>query len=339
MKKKLALILLTSIFVISACGTSFAAEVLSIGDYGDDVYILQQTLADYGYYYDELTGYYGYMTQSAVQDFQYDYGLYPDGVAGEETLSYLGLYYESDYDDFSWDYYDYLLDYTFYPGMESSAVYDLQTLLVAYGYLWEATGFYGDVTVEAVSMFQSDYGLTADGIAGPSTISALLGYEYSGAEAYYNAYAEYADAIVAAASWTPAAASGYCASWVTQVLRNAGVLTYDLSSLRSSPYSYAATSGLADGWYAGNTGFNANDYWAYVCYSSDPADLAPGMIVASRSSYTYLGGQFGHVGIYIGDGLVTSSVGYLETISIDEWIRRYNNAEAGSTVRWGYLPL
>ena len=316
------------------CTASFAAgRTLSNGCSGDDVYELQQILYSYGYLDYEPTGYFGDMTELALIDFQYDHGLEADGVAGPGTLGYLGLYTE---EGSYYSYSGYDISGPLYYGMSGDDVYALQELLYSYGYLYsEPTGFFGDATLEAVIDFQYDYGLDTDGIAGAGTIAALTGSSYGSSDDYYYGYA---DAIIDAVYRTPATGAGYCAAWVTQVLQNAGVLTYNINNLRPTYYSYASTSGLADSWYADSTGFNANDYWAYVCYSSDINDLQPGMVVATRSSFTYLGRQFGHVGIYIGDGLVVSSIGYLETISLDEWEKRYNNVEMGSSIAWGFLP-
>ncbi len=348
MKKKLSTALIATGLAVVMCGTTFASgRALSYGTSGDDVYSLQQTLSYYGYFYEEPTGYFGDITQAAVMAFQSDYGLEIDGIAGPITTTFLGLTTNSESGD---SYVPYSSGYSYdessltgmlYYGMEGSDVYTLQVLLADYGYFVStATGYFGDLTEAALINFQSDYGLTVDGIAGSETFGALLGTSDGAGDAGSSySYAEtYGQAIVDAVYSTPATASGYCASWVTQVLKNAGVLTYNINTLRPTYYSYAVTSGLADSWYSDNTGFNANDYWAYVCYSNDVNDLQPGMIVASRNTNTYLGRQFGHVGIYIGNGQVVSSIGYLETLSLDEWIAKYNNESMGSTVYWGYLP-
>jgi len=345
--KLLPIICITAGLSVTMCGTAFAGRTLSNGMSGDDVYMLQSMLAAYGYFSDEPTGYFGDMTESAVFDFQYDYGLEADGVAGPATCSYLGIEAYDDSDSYDYeessdqhDTYSYgSLSRTLYNGMEGDDVYTLQVLLAEYGYFYgEASGYFGDMTESAVASFQNDYGLEADGVAGSDTIAMLTGEYVEDSSASHGYSADYASAIVNAAYSTPATGAGYCAAWVTQVLKNAGVLTYNINNLRPSYYSYAVTSGLADSWYSDSTGFNANDYWAYVCYSSDVNDLQPGMIVATRSSYTYLGRQFGHVGIYVGDGLVVSSVGYIETLNLDEWNNRYNNTGAGSSIAWGYLP-
>lgn len=59
-------------------------------------------------------------------------------------------------------------------GSRSPQVTDLQRKLINAGYLRSAaTGYYGDLTEQAVRNFQSRNGLKADGIAGPRTIDAI----------------------------------------------------------------------------------------------------------------------------------------------------------------------
>ena len=352
MKRTLSVItvccVLAAVTVI-CCGSVFAAgRDLAYGDEGDDVLELQYRLADEGYFFDEPTGYFGEITQGSLIDYQYDMGLDPDGVAGPITQEYLGL--SSEYPDERDPEDDAVVikpsktlsfDRVLSRGMEGTDVTALQQLLAIFGYFdEEATGFYGDLTYEAVLAFQEEHDLDADGVAGPDTVEALITTPGEpGNEVVMEEYDDYAERVLAAIDVTPATSAGYCASWVTQVMENAGILTYNINSLRNTGLSYAASEGLTDDWYSDSSGFNANDYWAYVCDSTDRDALAPGMVVASRNSYSYLGKQFGHVGIYIGDGQVISSVGYLETLSLDEWIERYNNEELGSTVAWGYVPL
>lgn len=59
-------------------------------------------------------------------------------------------------------------------GNEGNAVIDLQTKLQALGYtINEIDGIFGPNTKQAVCAFQSDYGLSDDGLAGPNTMTAL----------------------------------------------------------------------------------------------------------------------------------------------------------------------
>ena len=101
--------------------------------------------------------------------------------------------------------------------------------------------------------------------------------------------------------------SGLCAMWVSQVYSRAG-------------YGYP--------------GGNANNmYWNY-CTSSNKGDLQPGMIIAvSTWTGTSAGRIYGHVGIYIGGGMVMHNVGSIQTMGLDAWINTY-----GTTVtpRWGW---
>ena len=58
------------------------------------------------------------------------------------------------------------------------------------------------------------------------------------------------------------------------------------------------------------------------------------MIVAvSTHPHTAAGRIYGHVGIYIGDGVVMDNIGSIRSISLDEWVSYY-----GATVpaRWGW---
>ena len=142
-------------------------------------------------------------------------------------------------------------------------------------------------------------------------------------------------AVINSAENTETAPAGYCSTWVGWVLAAAG-FKGDMTDLREEESSYAVTAGLTDEIW--DTGFNANDYWAYVCTTSDITKLVPGMVIATRSSYSTAGSQYGHVGIYIGDNTVLSSIGYLETLDVDSWIEKYNNVSLGSTARWGLPP-
>ena len=335
-----------AVVIASCCGSVFAAgRDLYYGTEGDDVRELQYLLADAGYFSDEPTGYFGEITEAALMGYQYDMGLDPDGVAGPITQSSLGLDGGSlngvdvaDIEIIEVEPVQVLsFDRVLTRGMEGKDVTALQQLLTIFGYFdEEATGFYGDLTYDAVVAFQEEHDLDPDGVVGPYTVQVLVTTPQN--KPVIEEYDDYAEKVLAAIDITPPTSAGYCASWVTQVMENAGILDYNINSLRTSGLSYAADEGLTDSWYSDSSGFNANDYWAYVCYSSDVNDLAPGMVVASRNSFSYLGKQFGHVGIYIGDGQVISSVGYLETLPLDEWIDRYNNEELGSTVAWGYVP-
>lgn len=115
-------------------------------------------------------------------------------------------------------------------------------------------------------------------------------------------------AVVAACHSTGSPGGGLCAMWVSMVFENAG-------------YGYA--------------GGNANDMYNAWCDSSDRSQLRTGMVVAvSTHPHTWAGQIYGHIGIYIGDGVMMDNIGYIRTISVDEWIAYYG---ATVTPRWGWL--
>lgn len=92
-------------------------------------------------------------------------------------------------------------------------------------------------------------------------------------------------AVVNACHTTPSPGLGLCAMWVSQVFSNAG-------------YGYASG--------------NACDMYNAWCTSSNRGDLKPGMIVAvSSHAHTSAGRIYGHIGIYVGGGVMMDNVGYI----------------------------
>lgn len=67
------------------------AALSSYGSTGQEVINIQNRLSAWGYYRGGIDGIYGYLTYSAVRDFQVKNGLTVDGIAGPETLAALGL--------------------------------------------------------------------------------------------------------------------------------------------------------------------------------------------------------------------------------------------------------
>lgn len=116
-------------------------------------------------------------------------------------------------------------------------------------------------------------------------------------------------AVVNACYSTPSPGLGWCAAWVTNVFRNAGV---------------------------GYFGGNACDMFNAWCYSADRSTLKVGMIVADSSHPTtgIAGRLYGHVGIYVGGGIVMSNQGAITSKSLDSFISFFGG---GSGVRWGWL--
>ncbi|MFM1533591.1 CD1108 family mobile element protein [Helcococcus ovis] len=126
----------------------------------------------------------------------------------------------------------------------------------------------------------------------------------------YEASSSVQKKIVDAAYITPSPGAGWCAMWVSQVYQNAGL---------------------------GYIGGNANDMYRNFTYTSDRSKLQVGMLVAveSSSSGGELGAIYGHVGIYIGDGMVMDNIGHVRVTSLDNWIATFCKH---SPVGFGFPP-
>lgn len=69
-----------------------SVEALSkYGSSGEEVRQIQQKLKNWGYYSGNVDGVYGTKTQTAVKKFQKANKLKEDGIAGEKTLSAMGI--------------------------------------------------------------------------------------------------------------------------------------------------------------------------------------------------------------------------------------------------------
>lgn len=67
------------------------SPALSLGSKGDSVEQMQQRLKNWGYFNGDVDGNYGLQTFLAVKDFQKNYGLLTNGIAGRDTLKAMGL--------------------------------------------------------------------------------------------------------------------------------------------------------------------------------------------------------------------------------------------------------
>jgi peptidoglycan hydrolase-like protein with peptidoglycan-binding domain len=152
--------------------SSAQAIVLQEGDSGSDVSYLQNLLNQEGYSV-PVTGYYGSQTGTQVANFQYDSNLTADGVAGDSTFAALeGGFVALQPDTGTGSGTAGLLR----QGDSGSTVTEVQNLLYNKGYFNGAsTGYFGSATTSAVVAFQSDYGLSADGVVGSATLAALRG--------------------------------------------------------------------------------------------------------------------------------------------------------------------
>ena len=157
---------------------------------GSAVRKLQEDLHELDFYDGVISGKYGGLTQEAVRLFQKKHGLDADGIAGPKTLkkiaSLMGESTESEIPTIGSILSPVLQNgtTTLRHGMQGDAVEKLQEDLDELGYYTgSVTGKYGNLTKEAVRLFQRDYDLTSDGIAGPKTLakikSVLSGVEES----------------------------------------------------------------------------------------------------------------------------------------------------------------
>ena len=150
---------------------------LKVGSTGDKVIALQQDLTALGYYYGDISGHYGSLTQAAVKKFQKAKGIAQDGIAGTSTLNAIAKALGGSSSGTS-------STTTLREGDNGSAVLELQTMLKELGYYYGSlTGSFGSLTKTAVRKFQDDNSLTVDGVAGLKTLNLLsskTGKETSG---------------------------------------------------------------------------------------------------------------------------------------------------------------
>ncbi|WAA11234.1 spore cortex-lytic enzyme [Fervidibacillus albus] len=64
---------------------AFSNQVIQIGAVGDDVIELQARLQYIGFYNGKIDGVFGWQTYWALRNFQYEFGMKVDGLAGAET--------------------------------------------------------------------------------------------------------------------------------------------------------------------------------------------------------------------------------------------------------------
>lgn len=86
--------ILSLIIVVGVIGFSKYNEVEALSKYGsrsDEVKQIQEKLKRWGYYNGSVDGIYGSQTLAAVKSFQRKNGLTVDGIAGEKTLSAMGI--------------------------------------------------------------------------------------------------------------------------------------------------------------------------------------------------------------------------------------------------------
>lgn len=265
-----------SAFVLNIANAAQAA--LYRGDSGSDVTYLQNLLNDNGYSV-PVTGYYGSQTEDQVSSFQYDSYLTVDGVAGSATLSALEGYRPIQPGTGSGSG---VLQY----GDSGSGVTDLQYLLNDNGYFYGPyTGYYGSSTEQAVINFQYDNGLTADGVAGPATLSALQNGGFrpvnpggSGGTLSYGASGsdvEYVQQLLNSNGY-PVAVTGYFGDTTDQQVRNFQYDNYLGVDGVVGSATYAALEGNYQSLRPGGDGEMENGFSYY------PGDSGSGVLSIQR---------------------------------------------------------
>nr|WP_281241101.1 peptidoglycan-binding protein [Marinococcus luteus] len=175
----------------SSNDSSPSSDVMKEGVSGSNVQQLQKDLNEAGFHVtDNPTTYFGPKTEQAVRDFQEQYTLTIDGVAGPKTLAKLAeVLSDSSNDDSSND--DSSNDDSsnddssddsssndsglLKDGVDSPAAQAMKKDLYTLGYLdiSNPNGKFGPQTEAAVKEFQRDHDLYVDGVAGPKTLAKI----------------------------------------------------------------------------------------------------------------------------------------------------------------------
>lgn len=75
-------------------------------------------------------------------------------------------------------------------------------------------------------------------------------------------------------------------------------------------------------------------FWNW-CHSRDISQLKIGMIVAVPThTHTNAGARWGHIAIYVGNGMVMDNIGYIRTTSLAWWLNYYHTT---ATPQWGWV--
>lgn len=247
---------------------------LTEGMHSEKVTQLQERLMSLGYLdIDEATDYYGPATAYAVSMFQRQHNLTQDGVAGPQTLEII--------------YTEAARPYTLLEGTSGNDVDMLQSRLMELGYLGKATGYYGTETVEAVKAFQTRNGIGVDGKTGQITLDRIYSTDAQPTEELMRQTARQGtiDSFLASARaqlgrpyvWGAAGPNSFdCSGLVTYALRQAGSTTGRLNA----------------------QGFSQNGSWPKI---TSMAEMEPGDLIFY---YNARRTKVGHVGIYIGNGMM-----------------------------------
>ncbi|MDL2238240.1 peptidoglycan-binding protein [Christensenellaceae bacterium OttesenSCG-928-K19] len=236
---------------------------------------LQERLMNLGYLdIDESTNYYGPATKYAVSLFQRQHSLQQDGICGPQTLDLINNE-------------DLARPYTLLEGTEGNDVDMLQERLTELGYLSKSTGYYGTETIDAVMAFQKRNDIGVDGKTGQVTLDRIYSADAMPSEEYeqrerrrgtitaFLASAE--DQLGKPYVWGAAGPNSFdCSGLVTYCLREAGSSTGRLNA----------------------AGFSANSNWTEI-KSMDDMEIGDLICFYNNSK-----SRVGHIGIYVGDGMM-----------------------------------
>ena len=121
------------------------------------------------------------------------------------------------------------------------------------------------------------------------------------------------EAIIRSAYTTPYAGGNLCEAWAEQVYRNAGVPVPLLESAMAGKEKY---------------------------FISDSTDNIPPGAWVYGSGVGYMGALYGHVGIYVGNGLIMDNEGSRtkKAVPIEQWVSWQTASQNGKTgwYGWGY---
>jgi len=206
------------------------------GDKNASVKAVQERLKELGYYKSTCDGNFGNVTVNAVKAFQKKNGLTQDGKVTEATLKKLNsasaiaangkaVNATEDKKEETKD------DGTLKKGAKGSEVKKLQQRLKELGY-YKSTcdSEYGNVTVSAVKAFQKKNGLTADGVAGASTLKKLYASSAIGANGKTEKEEAKEETKVDTDDTLKQGAKGAEVKKVQQRLKELGYYTYGIDS-------------------------------------------------------------------------------------------------------------